>query len=191
MFTAFIEHTTTVVNLWHEKRQNRTREDIHKRKYVCKHCGSPLVAKVGPVKVWHFAHRPNPECLYLRDKGGESKLHRDLKQLLADTFYRKYEGHKPVVKFEERIPATQRIADVLLDFPGGQQLALEAQVSNISMEQLKARTLDYESQDIDVIWVFKEWEPGEKTAREIMTNWLLEQGYQVVTFRTREVKELL
>lgn len=191
MFTAFETGTEKVLNLWQAKRDGLTKDDINHKTYVCKHCGESLSTKLGPIRVWHFSHKQKADCAYLREKGGESKLHRDLKQLLADTFHQKYQAHQPLVKFEERLPTIGRIADVMLDFPGGQQLVLEAQVSDITLDTLKARTLDYESLDIEVVWVFQEWEVGKKTLREVMATWLLEQGYQVMTFRTREVKELL
>lgn len=60
-----------------------------------------------------------------------------------------------------------RIADVMILDGGNKPIfAIEIQLSPITPEELEQRTLDYESQEIDVIWYF-----GDKAATEVNRNW--------------------
>lgn len=87
----------------------------------------------------------------------ESSEHREGKRILAKTAIEDFSGvTKANVHFEKRVwvphKNSYRVADVFVDLPSGDLLAMECQLSPISIEELEERNGDYQSQGIDCIW---------------------------------------
>lgn len=136
------------------------RSELLSSDMVCPVCDHPMMIKAGAVKRHHFAHMPGREdCPYAVYSAGETQEHRDAKELIRDHTSEWFDEYLDAPgELEVYIPgmtnAKWRIADVLFTFPGGWQVAHEAQLAAISVEDLTARTEDYNSQGIDVFWWF-------------------------------------
>ena len=57
-----------------------TDENRHSRTFFCLECGQPMIAKIGKVKVPHFAHAADTAC------DGESYLHKLAKRRIREKF---------------------------------------------------------------------------------------------------------
>lgn len=128
---------------------------------VCQLCESPMfpreahTRKGGSVRA-HFVHTRR-ECSD-RHPGyeggsGERTEHLRGKQYLVEEWlprYRRYEG--ATLEYEQRIPETGQIADVLVTLPNGHRIAHEMQLAPISIEQLQERSNEYNSAGVDVYW---------------------------------------
>jgi len=93
-------------------------------------------------------------------RSNESIFHIAGKQLIYDWASEEYKDY-PLAKltYEHRVPIETkgnkyRIIDVAVLFPSGQILALECQLSPISLEDLEERFYDYQAEGIDSIWFF-------------------------------------
>ena len=167
-----------------ELRRTITADDIRRHEWHCKFCNVPMSPVLGPVREWHFRHHPGAgDCPAHGELEAESPRHRLLKQTAAEALQRYYGDRVSRVEFEARVKDAGRIADALLTMTDATRLAIEAQVSPISMENVQRRTNSYSAADVDVVWVFVADEgttlrPGSSwdTARA----WLIEEGYMVV-----------
>lgn len=125
---------------------------------VCPVCGHPMTIKAGMINRAHFAHKPGREdCPYAMYAAGETQEHREAKQLIRDLlaeWFSEYGIARPELEVyvPEVMHARNRIADVMFTFPSGWRVAHEAQLASITVEELQARSEDYESAGIDVFW---------------------------------------
>ena len=97
----------------------------------CPICNTPLIAKCGKVKIWHWAHQNNLECDHWWES--VSQWHLDWQALVKPQY-------REVVVGEHR-------ADIRLS--NGQ--VIELQKSSIPEEQVIERELFYD----DMVWVFE------------------------------------
>lgn len=101
----------------------------------------------------YFAHRNTQVCLTDFEHHPESPEHLMAKAELARTLplhYAEYRAAECVVEY--RIPEIKRIADVCFIFADGLRVVHEAQLADISLSEIQARTRDYHSQGIEVVW---------------------------------------
>ena len=108
--------------------QNIREEAAPKIVGICPHCGSPVIAKCGQIKINHWAHKngKKPDCKW----EPETQWHRDWK----NEFPSDCQEYSQRDKYGEL-----HIADVFTP----QGLALEFQHSSIEREEIEARTNFY------------------------------------------------
>lgn len=115
---------------------------------TCPECGWDVHAKRSPRRARYFAHNPGrpPDC----QLSNESVEHHLLKLELA-TVVRASGWH---AELEVRAPDGSWRADVMASAPdGGRRMAWEAQLSPITLDDLRERTGRYTDAGIGVCWV--------------------------------------
>ena len=113
--------------------------------FICFCCRQMVTLRKGEIKAPHFAHQPPVTCEY---GTGESDLHRRCKIAL----YEELSAHPCVRKCEmERDLGTVRpdVSAYLNDVP----VAIEVQISNLSLARIQYRTAEYARKGIYVLWL--------------------------------------
>ena len=150
------------------------RTEIEKGQCVCPYCGGDLFIKDGLLKTAHFAHYS--ACDSDIKRHAESIEHLQLKNLIPEAVKHIpakwiFSGNSVTWEFEVIIPEINRVADVISTFPGGWKIVHEAQLSAITVEQFRDRTLDYERMGMDVLW----WIGGSADT-QVAREWLTKSG---------------
>lgn len=130
-------------------------------------------------------------CPFEVESERESPQHLALKRAAAEALRAHFGSDVATLDYEVRFPHIRRIADAVITLRDGSRVAVEAQLSPLTLEQLQHRTHSYLSDEIEVVWVFLEHEQGGlkpgglwDTCRE----WLLDEGYLVLTARATTVQ---
>jgi competence CoiA-like predicted nuclease len=135
---------------------------------VCQLCGQPLIVRGGDFNRVHFAHQT--ECGDSEwQRHPETPEHQQGKRYVAETLPQQFpEYREAVIEYEVKIvlPSSKRIADVLATFPTGQKVAHEVQFASITTSELEARTNDYRSAGVDVVWWL-----GRSAANPVNLTW--------------------
>lgn len=137
MLTAIRQHDGRKVAAWEAERGERP--------FVCHCCGDVVTLRRGGVRAAHFAHQPPVVCEY---GAGESEEHRRCKIAI----YEELSVHPRVRKCEmERNLGAVRpdISAYLDDVP----IAVEVQLSALSLDTIRHRTAEYEARGIYVLWL--------------------------------------
>jgi competence protein CoiA len=118
--------------------------------FYCPACQEQLVLKQGRKVVAHFAHRPSTNCEYTGE--GESEEHRLAKRELREALL----GVPGVtdVRLERYLREVRPDVSFLLN---GQLVALEIQLSQLSLEKIAERTKAYTRKNIAVLWMPLFW----------------------------------
>ena len=115
------------------------------RPFLCHCCGSLVTLRKGGVRAPHFAHQPPVTCEY---GIGESEEHRRCKI----SIYENLVVHPRVTKCEmERNLGTVR-PDVSA-YIDGVPVAIEVQLSSLSLDKIRYRTAEYARKGIYVLWL--------------------------------------
>jgi len=120
----------------------------------CRECGHGMHAKVSPRGLRYFAHNPGrpPDCAWLN----ESLEHHQLKLALATAV--RETGWS--AELEVTGPDGAWRADVLATSPDRtRRIAWEAQLSPITDDDIRYRTIRYQADDVEVCWVSPAWPP--------------------------------
>lgn len=137
MLTAARESDGLKVAAWEAKREDAP--------FVCFCCRQTVRLKKGEIKAPHFAHVPPVTCEY---GTGESEAHRLCKMAL----YEKLSSDPGVRKCEmERDLGTVR-PDVSA-YINDVAVAIEVQLSNLSLAKIQYRTIEYARKGIYVLWL--------------------------------------
>ena len=137
MLTAQSERSGRKVQAWEARRGDQP--------FYCFCCRREVTLRRGSTRVAHFAHKPPILCEYGE---GESATHRWCKQQI----YTRLSESPCVEKCElERDLGTVR-PDVSA-YIGGVPVAIEVQLSNLSIERLAHRTSEYSRKGIYVLWL--------------------------------------
>lgn len=137
MLTARRESDGQKVAAWEAKREERP--------FVCHCCGSVVTLRQGEVISAHFAHQPPVMCEY---GTGESEAHR----LCKIALYEHLSRCPDVTKCEmERNLGTVR-PDVSA-YIRGVPVAIEVQLSNLSLSKIAHRTAEYARKGIYLLWL--------------------------------------
>ncbi|HEX3624878.1 MAG TPA: competence protein CoiA family protein [Verrucomicrobiae bacterium] len=134
--------------------------------FSCLECGDRVILKVGKRKVNHFAHANPLACRYADN---ESDAHRRCKIEIFEAL-RTLPGVSEAAL--EKQMGTVR-PDVWA-FIKGVPVAVEVQISSLSVETIMARTIDYYQRGIYVLWLLQ-WAPaldGERYAPKIWEKWV-------------------
>lgn len=113
--------------------------------FFCITCKKPVIFKNGARKRAHFAHQKEG----LSISRPESAAHLLVKHAMAK--WLKSQGID--AKIEQRFTTIDRIADIYFEYQKAQYV-LEIQKSPMSDLEFKQRTLDYQSVDATVWWIF-------------------------------------
>jgi len=115
----------------------------------CANCGQRVLYRHGAVRRAHFAHAGDAPCL---DRYGEpdSPPHQAMKLAMWRWLRERYPDAS--VEMEVVIETGQR-ADVLARWPGGQRLAIEVQLSPLSVASWLERHTLYQSCQIRDVWL--------------------------------------
>lgn len=124
-----------------------TLQQMRTKTFYCPQCKQPLLLKAGAVKMPHFAHRANSECInYFAE--GESYPHLLGKSQLFDHFAKYYS-----VQLEPYLPTLKQRPDLLIHIKN--TYALEFQCSRLDPVIFQQRTAGYEKSHIKPIWLVK------------------------------------
>lgn len=113
--------------------------------FVCPRCAAEVILKKGSVKTHHFAHWPLVLCEYGQ---GETEEHRKCKLAI-------YEGLTKFSRFQD-VQIEKDLGTVRPDvsaFMDGIQIAIEVQISTLTMDQIICRTTEYLKKGIFVLWL--------------------------------------
>lgn len=152
---------------------------IEKGDLVCPLCGVEFLVVAGPCVVRHFRHKVL--CTSTIDRHPESAKHLVGKWHVWDYCQKMY-GDDVRVDFEVNVSEVNRQADLMVSFPTGYREAHEIQLSSISRDQLRQRTVDYRKAGIDsVVWWF-----GESANTQANRDWAVDTfgDVRVITFKT-------
>lgn len=119
--------------------------DKAQRPFLCHCCGQLVTLRRGGIRAPHFAHHPPVTCEY---GTGESEEHRRAKLSIYESLL----THPRVTKCEiERNLGTVRpdVSAYIDDVP----VAIEVQLSGLSLERIKYRTAEYARRGIYVLWL--------------------------------------
>jgi competence protein CoiA len=128
-----------------DKKVLASEESKSNRPFYCPRCEDEAILKKGTVKIHHFAHKPPVTCEYGR---GETEKHRLCKMAI-------FEGLKEYQRFRnvelEKGLGTVRpdISAVMGDVP----IAIEVQISTLTMDQIVYRTKEYAKKGIYLLWL--------------------------------------
>lgn len=154
--------------------------------FFCPECGDEVILKTGRRTVNHFAHINPLACRFTE---GESEAHRYCK-----------------LEIYEALLQTPGVTDAALERPlgsnrpdvsayiNGVPVAIEVQISSLSLETIMRRTIDYHQKGIYVLWLLQ-WKPqldGGRYAPRLWEKWIHAayfgrvyywiQGLQVVSY---------
>lgn len=133
----------SIINLAHFKQKESLLALREKEVFYCTQCFTPVVLKVGDIKIPHFAHKTLSGCDYSNEP--ESSLHLHGK-LSLHQFFQKHQLQSDLEKF---LPAIRQRADLLVEG----QTAIEFQCSTIPQKDVVHRTKGYMQLGIEPIWI--------------------------------------
>lgn len=112
--------------------------------FTCPECRAPVLLRKGEIKIHHFAHIPPTGCQY---GTGESEVHRQAKMAI----YQSLLGHSDVtrLKLERSLQEVRPDVSCLIR---GMAVAIEVQISHLSLTEIRRRTQAYASKNIAVLW---------------------------------------
>lgn len=116
-----------------------------KREFWCLSCQERVILKSGPIKVRHFAHHKQTNCLLNYER--ESREHLELKAKLFSSLVL-YQS----VYVEKALQELGQVADLLVN----ERLILEVQCSPLSISKLFKRSDAYYKAGYHVIWLLGE-----------------------------------
>jgi competence CoiA-like predicted nuclease len=130
---------------------NASRELIYWGNYFCPECGSKLIFKNGAIKIPHFAHSSDTDCMYYHYLKGESETHQKYKINLYSWLVKQTDIMKKV--YLEYKAIDNRIADIYIETES-KKYVIEIQCSPITIEEFINRTQDYNKNNIPVLWLW-------------------------------------
>jgi competence protein CoiA len=149
--------------------------------FSCPECGDPVILKTGRSKVNYFAHTNPLACLHAEN---ESEEHRQCK-----------------MEIFQALKNDPRVRDVALERPlgtnrpdlsaniNGVPVAIEIQISSLSVETIMSRTIDYYRKGIYVLWLLQ-WTPKldrKRYAPAVWEKWLHAAYFGRVYYWTGEL----
>jgi hypothetical protein len=125
--------------------------------YFCPICHAPLTLKQGQIKIWHFAHKSATDC----PGSKESAQH----LILKDYLYRLFKQQSTVKRCELEYPLCGRVADIWLS-NGRQQIAVECQVSAMTLDALGEKLDHYDRCGIYSLYVIYSKRLADETEQD-------------------------
>lgn len=141
-------------------------EEKSQAPFACPACGDDVILKKGTKVIHHFAHKPPVTCLY---GSGESEAHRRAKTEIFEAIKKSPQARDIEL---ERILGTVR-PDVS-GFINNARVAIEVQISSLSLETIQYRTTEYAHKGICLLWI-SPWHEGlaeERYAPRLWEKWI-------------------
>lgn len=113
--------------------------------FFCPGCCQPVILKQGRTRAAHFAHQPESICTY--QEQGESEEHREAKLAIYQAL-----STVPGVANLQLEHYLQDVRPDLFFCYKGSNVAIEVQLSTLSIDLLERRTLAYASKHVAVLW---------------------------------------
>lgn len=156
-------------------------------KLVCPFCDEALVAvhDYGRGEGWVRAYlRHKAECHTTLNYHPQSPDHFSAKEWIRSEVPLSHGYDCVSADCEVRMPEINRIADVCFTLKNGDRIVHEAQLAAIGIDELEARTDDYQSLGHGIIWHF-----GKQANTETNKQWAFRRlgGCEVLTFEERVV----
>lgn len=158
MLSARRKSDGQIVNAYFESKQNGP--------FICVDCREEVALKSGRARIQHFAHVNPIACKFA---SGESDLHRRCKLEIFQALQ-----NEPNVK---NVALERPLGEVRPDVSAiinGVPVAIEVQISTLSVETIMKRTIAYAQKRIYVLWLLQ-WTPeldsGNYTPRAF-ENWI-------------------
>jgi competence protein CoiA len=130
--------------------------------FVCPDCNEEVILKVGRQTVNHFAHANPIACKFAT---GESDEHRRCKVEIFKTL----QNAPGVQNVQLERPIGMNRADVSAEI-GGVPVAIEVQLSSLSLETIQERTIEYFREGVHVLWLLQ-WTSALDSPRYTPTLW--------------------
>ncbi len=130
--------------------------------FACLTCNEEVILKTGRQRVDHFAHANPIACKFAT---GESDKHRQCKMEIYEALLREPHVVNPVLErpFELFRP------DVFA-YIRGVPVAIEVQISSLSVETIMRRTIEYARDGIYILWLLQ-WTPELNSSRYAPRMW--------------------
>ncbi len=154
MLSAKRKSDGAIVNASFEKQSNGP--------FFCPVCGDPVILKVGTKRVSYFAHENPLACQYAK---GESDAHRRCKLEIFESLQR-----TPHVQLAELERPLGTVRPDVSAYIHGVPVAIEVQISSLSVETIMRRTIEYHRKGIFVLWLLL-WTPSLESQRYSPTLW--------------------
>lgn len=113
--------------------------------FECPECNDEVILRKGTVRIHHFAHKPPVTCRY---GAGETETHRRCKMEIYEALLQDSKVRKAAL---ERSLKTVR-PDVSA-YINGVPVAIEVQISALSLETIIHRTTEYAQKGIYLLWL--------------------------------------
>jgi competence protein CoiA len=130
--------------------------------FVCPICKDEVILKMGRKTVNHFAHANPIACKFAT---GESDEHRRCKLEI----FRALQTMPGICNVELERPIGMNRADVSAEI-GGVPVAIEVQLSSLSLETIQERTIEYFREGVYVLWLLQ-WTPALDSPRYTPALW--------------------
>lgn len=130
--------------------------------FACFQCNEEVILKTGRNRVNHFAHANPIACKFAT---GESELHRRCKMEIFEALQIAPGVHSAAL---ER-PLGEVRPDVSAHI-NGIPVAIEVQISSLSLETIQQRTIEYARKGIHVLWLLQ-WTPALDSMRYVPQLW--------------------
>lgn len=119
--------------------------------FHCSECSGELLLRKGVKKAHHFAHKPPVNCLY---GAGESEVHYKIKKELYE--YLSKQKNCTLCELERNLNSVR--PDVSLHI-NNKRVAIEIQKSTIDIQTICKRMIEYNKQEIYVLWIMPTSKP--------------------------------
>ncbi len=130
--------------------------------FSCPVCGDEVILRVGKGRVTHFAHAYPLAC---QNGEGEGEEHRRCKQEIYQALL-----HEPNVQDVVLERSFGQVRPDISAYIGGIPVAIEVQISSLSVETIIRRTVDYARKGIYVLWLLQ-WTPELDSNRYASRPW--------------------
>ena len=129
--------------------REKLRELKGTQSFTCPACKEPLNLKIGRIKIPHFAHKADSNCLaYFSER--ESEMHLLGKTQLFDFFRKHYKN----VSLEPYLQPLKQRPDLLVQVET-KNYAIEFQCSSVDLDIIEARTNNYVQNQYVPIWILQ------------------------------------
>lgn len=137
-----------MLSAWNQSREEVLAEEVELSDgpFYCPACREQLILKQGRKVVAHFAHWPDADCEYTNE--GESEEHRLAKREIRQALLQ--------VPGVTDIRLERYLREVRPDVSfvvNGQLVAIEIQLSQLSLKKIEGRTKSYARKNIAVLWM--------------------------------------
>jgi competence protein CoiA len=134
--------------------------------FTCAECSEEVILRKGIARTGHFAHKSPITCKY---GTGETESHRRCKMAIYEALLR-----QPGVTKVAMERSLKSVRPDVSAFINGVPVAIEVQISNLSLETIAHRTSEYARKGIYVLWL-AQWTPyldGQRYSPRLWEKWV-------------------